>query len=437
MKDFPSEDLEPPNSQSNHRGAFALRKLQKRLRSFSLRAQAWGKALREEGWEAVPLTAKVLTVVLALVLLAWFLYESLWVTTNDAYVTGNVAPVKAQTSGTVVEVRYEDTQFVRKGEVVVRLDGLKQKVALERAISELGNAVRKVENLFSQVESLRHKIASQKAELERLKYDLSLYRSGSQSGVISQQQAVDTQWKVQELEATIRQLEADLAGADAIVHGTSVYDNPLVTLAAAHVRDAYLDWVRRNVVAPVSGYVAKRTVQPGDQISPEKLLMTIVPLDYVWVVANYRETELRRVRPGQPASVVVDLQGRRITYHGIVEGLLPGTGSVFSLLPPDNATGNYIHVVERLGVRIRLDRKELEKHPLQLGLSVVARIWTWGKDHSVLEPLTQIPPDVYHNDYHSRWYEEELEGADRVIQETIERNRRHPEKELQTLGSMP
>jgi membrane fusion protein (multidrug efflux system) len=400
----------------------ALRELRRRLRSFSSRTQKLGQELREGGWERFPLWAKGLLGLCLLLFLGWLLYESFWTTTNDAYVTGNVAPVKAQTSGTVVEVRYDDTQFVRKGETLVRLDGLKQKVALDRAVAELGSAVRKVETLFSQVESLRQKIASQKAELQRLQYDLSLYRAGSQSGVISQQQAVDTQWKVEELQATIRQLEADLAAAEALVQGTSVYDNPIVTLAAAHLRDAYLDWVRCRVIAPVSGYVAKRTVQPGDQVTPEKLLMTVVPLDYLWVVANYRETELRHVRPGQRAVVTADLHGRRVRYHGVVEGLLPGTGSVFALLPPDNATGNYIHVVERLGVRIRLDPRELQEHPLQLGLSLVTRIWTLGGATSVLEPLTAIPAEAHANDYRSHPYEEELEGADRLIRQTIEAN---------------
>ncbi|TFE73413.1 HlyD family secretion protein [Methylacidiphilum caldifontis] len=363
----------------------------------------------------------------------WFFFATRWVSTNDAYVTGNVIPVKAQTSGRVVEVLVESTQFVQKNQLLVRLDSLKQQVAFESAKHNLAMAVRRVEDLFNKARSLRNKIAAQKAILGRQRYDLGLYTSGSKAGVVSIQDAVDAQWKVEEIESTIRQLEDELRSTEAWIQKTTIWDNPIVLKAAVELKDAYLALYRCQVVAPVAGYIAKRSVQVGDEVNPEKLLMSVVPLDYYWVVANYRETELRKMKPGQPVKIRADIYGRRYLFHGIVEGIEPGSGSVFSLLPPDNATGNYIHVVERVPVRIKIDPKELQKHPLRLGLSVVTKVDVAYKGQSVLKPLTEIPPEVKKTDYTSSYFTEELVGVDNLIRSIIEQNR-YPQD--QTQGSL-
>ncbi|VVM06004.1 putative multidrug resistance protein EmrK [Methylacidimicrobium cyclopophantes] len=356
-------------------------------------------------------------------LLFWIVFAHGWVATNDAYVTGNVAPVKSQVAGTVVEVCVESTERVEKGQTLIRLDGLKSLVALRKAEADLAAAVRRVENLFSQVSRLRHRIEEEKAALGRYRYDLGLYRGGTASGVISEQQSIDAQWKVRESEQAIAALEAELRGSEALVQGTTVETNPMVLQGAQAVRDAWLDWYRRNIPSPVTGYVARRTVQPGDQITPEKLLMTVVPLDYFWVVANFRERELGRMRPGQPVILKSDLYGWGVRYHGVVEGLEPGSGSVFSLLPPDNATGNYVHIVERVPVRIRLDPRELERHPLVLGLSMVTWVHLTRKDRSIRSPITQIPAAAWEADYRSRIYLRELAAIQGRIRKIIEENR--------------
>ncbi|ACD84207.1 HlyD family secretion protein [Candidatus Methylacidiphilum infernorum] len=365
----------------------------------------------------------VFFLILCLVALWWFFFTGRWVATNDAYVTGNVIPVKAQTSGRVVEVLVESTQFVQKNQLLVRLDSLKQQVAFESAQHNLAMAVRRVEDLFNKARSLRHKIAAQKAILGRQRYDLGLYSSGSKAGVVSVQDAVDAQWKVAEIESTIRQLEDELRSTEAWIQKTTIWDNPIVLKAAVELKDAYLALYRCQIVAPVAGYIARRSVQVGDEVSPEKLLMSVVPLDYYWVVANYRETELRRIRPGQPVKIRADIYGRHYLYHGIVEGIEPGSGTVFSLLPPDNATGNYIHVVERVPVRIKLDPTELRKHPLRLGLSVVTKVNVSYQGQSVLKPLTEIPPEAKKTDYSSPYFTEELAGVDHLIKSIIEQNR--------------
>ncbi|MGD9896221.1 MAG: HlyD family efflux transporter periplasmic adaptor subunit [Candidatus Methylacidiphilaceae bacterium] len=354
----------------------------------------------------------------------WWLFLSRWVVTNDAYVTGNLVPVKSQVNGTVVEVRYENTQFVRQGEVLVRLDGLDSRVALEGAEASLGDAVRRVEALFSQVTLDKQRILAEKARLERLRHDLQRYREVAPYGAIPAQQVDDTECQIRELEATVHEAEADLQAAEAQIRRTTVERHPQVLEAASALKRAYLDHVRREVRAPVTGFVANRRVQPGDEVHPETPLMAVVPLDYLWIEANYRERELRRVRPGQGVRISIDLYGRHLRYRGVVEGIGAGTGSVFGLLPPENATGNYIHIVERVPVRIRLTEKELRANPLRPGLSAVTAIHVSERGISVLDSLTRFPKEKYE----APFYEKQLLGAEELIDRIIAANRRshHP-----------
>lgn len=359
------------------------------------------------------------------VFLYWLFWGRFWVATNDAYVTGNLIPLKAQVAGTVTEVLTDSTRRVRKGEILVRLDGVKTKVALQRAEADMADAVRRVETLFRQASTLRNRVAGQKAVVSRIFSDLSRYRSVVREGAVANQLVEDTEWQLREAEAGLRDLEDQLGSVEARIRGTTVATNPEVLRSAALYRSAYLDHVRRNVVAPVSGYVAKRVVQPGEEVVPEKTLLLIIPLDYLWIEANYREVELTRVRPGQPVRITVDLYPRKIRYHGVVEGILPSAGNNLGLLPPENATGNYIHIVERVPVRIRIDPAELRQHPLRPGLSCVTRIDIFRRGRPVLEPLTEIPPSAYRADYQTSVYDEETElrGAAEALRRIIDANR--------------
>jgi membrane fusion protein (multidrug efflux system) len=352
-------------------------------------------------------------------LLYWWKFASHTVVTNDAYITGNLAPLKAQTGGTVVDVRVDNTQYVKQGDVLVRLDGLQAQVALERAEANLADSVRQIETSFSQADMLRQKLAAKEAILNRSQRDLARYRSVAGDGAVSAQQIENSEFQVRELEADVRQIRAELAGAEALIQNTSPADNPKVLQAVAALKQAYLDNARQQIVAPVSGFVAKRTIQPGEQVRPETPLLAIVPLDYLWVEANFLENELADVQPGQPVEITVDLYGSEVVYHGEVQGLGAGTGSVFGLLPPDNATGNYIHIVERVPVRIGLRAEELKAKPLRPGLSAVVRIDTDHPGRSVLEPLTTTPATAYKTEV----YDHQLDGAEALIQKIIEGNR--------------
>lgn len=352
-------------------------------------------------------------------LIYWWNFAGRFVVTNDAYITGNLAPLKAQTSGTVVDVRVDNTQHVQQGDVLVRLDGLQAKVALERAEANLADSVRQIETAFSQADMLRQKLASKEAILNRSLKDLARYRSVAGDGAVSAQQIEDSEFQVRELEADVRQIHAELGGAEALIQNTSPADNPKVLQAVAALKQAYLDNARQQIVAPVSGFVAKRTIQPGEQVRPETPLLAIVPLDYLWVEANFLENELADVQPGQPVEITVDLYGSGMVYHGEVQGLGAGTGSVFGLLPPDNATGNYIHIVERVPVRIGLRAEELKANPLRPGLSAVVRIDTSHPGRSVLEPLTTTPATAYKTEV----YDHQLDGVEVLIQKIIDGNR--------------
>ena len=353
-------------------------------------------------------------------LLYWWNFASHTVITNDAYITGNLAPLKAQTSGTVVDVRVDNTQYVHQGDVLVRLDGLQAQVALELAEANLADSVRQIETAFSQADMLRQKLAAKEAILNRSQRDLIRYRSVAGDGAVSAQQIEDSEFQVRELEAEVRQIRAELGGAEALIQNTSPVDNPKVLQTAAALKQAYLDNARQQIVAPVSGFVAKRTIQPGEQVRPETPLLAIVPLDYLWVEANFLENELADVQPGQPVEITVDLYGSGVVYHGEVQGLGAGTGSVFGLLPPDNATGNYIHIVERVPVRIGLRTEELQANPLRPGLSAVVQIDTGSPGRSVLKPLTTTPATAYKTEV----YDHQLDGAKALISRIVEENRR-------------
>ncbi len=364
----------------------------------------------------------ILVTVIALLIVGayafyWWHFSSKFVVTNDAYVAGNLVPLKAQTSGTVIDVRVDNTQFVKQGDVLVRLDGLQAQVALEQAEANLAQSVREVETLFSKSEMLRQKLASQEAVFHRNQRDLARYRSVAVDGVVSAQQIENTEFQVREQEAEVNQLRAELGGSEALIRNTSPADNPKVLQAIAQLKYAYLDKMRQEIVAPISGYVAKRSIQIGDQVRPETSLLIIVPLDYLWVEANFLENELVHVQPGQPVEITVDLYGSKVVYHGDVLGLGAGTGSVFGLLPPDNATGNYIHIFERVPVRIGLNAQELQANPLRPGLSSFVRIDTSLTGKSVLQPITPVA------NYKTDVYSHQLENADVLIHKIIEKNR--------------
>ncbi|HYE35161.1 HlyD family secretion protein [Methylocaldum sp.] len=348
----------------------------------------------------------------------WWLHGRFWVVTDNAFVTGNLIPVEADATGIVTQVLAEETQYVNKGDLLVRLDEHRAQAALGQSEGELGRTVRGIGALFATRQQLCQKLAARSAQLARVRHDVVRFRQAIPSGSVSEQVLQNAEDQMTSLEAELREAGAELKSIEARVGGTSRTRHPEVEAAKHRFIDAYLEFVRQRIRAPVSGYIALRKAQVGDRVHPGDPLLMVVPLDHLWVEANLRETEVHQVRPGQSAEVIVDLYGKRHTYHGTVEGLVPGTGSVFALLPPDNATGNFIHIVQRVPVRIALRKEEILKRPIRPGLSTVTSIHIDEPGRPLDTSLAEVSTQEYETDI----FGDELTDAELKAQEIIMAN---------------
>jgi membrane fusion protein, multidrug efflux system len=306
-------------------------------------------------------------------------YGAYWATvlrysqsTDDAYVNGNVVQITPQISGTVVSIAADDTQFVKAGQPLVRLDQADAKVALDQAEAQLAKTVREVRNLFATTAQLQAAVQLRQTDLSQAQADLARRVQLGKSGAVSGEELQHARDAVKGAESALLAAQQQLAANRARIDHTTLEDHPDVRNAAAAVRNAYLNYARTTLPAPVSGFVARRNVQLGQRVSPGAPLMAVVPLDQVWVDANFKEPQLAGMRVGQPVTLTADLYGNSIHYHGKVVGFGAGTGSAFSLLPAQNATGNWIKIVQRVPVRVALDSREVAEHPLQIGLTMKA-----------------------------------------------------------------
>ncbi|MEI6002198.1 EmrA/EmrK family multidrug efflux transporter periplasmic adaptor subunit [Paraburkholderia bengalensis] len=306
--------------------------------------------------------------------LYYFLVARFHEETDDAYVNGNVVQITPQVTGTVVAVNADDTQTVKIGDPLVVLDPADSRIALQSAEANLGQVVRQVRGLYADDSQYQAQVAVRQADLSRAQDDLKRRMQVAQTGAVSQEEISHARDAVKSAQAALERAQQQLASNRALTANTTIANHPNVQAAAAKVRDAYLNNARNTLPAPVTGYVAKRSVQVGQRVSPGNPLMAIVPLNAVWVDANFKEVQLKHMRIGQPVELTADVYGSSVKYHGKVVGFSAGTGSAFSLLPAQNATGNWIKVVQRLPVRIALDPQELEKHPLRIGLSMQVEV---------------------------------------------------------------
>ncbi|WP_277188795.1 HlyD family efflux transporter periplasmic adaptor subunit [Caballeronia sp. BR00000012568055] len=314
----------------------------------------------------------VLVIIIAAVAygLYYFLVARFHESTDDAYVNGNVVQITPQVTGTVISVNADDTQTVKMGDPLVTLDPADSKVALDSAEANLAQTVRQVRTYFVNNGQYEAQIALRRSDLSRAQDDFKRRMQVAQTGAVSQEEISHARDAVRGAQAALDAAEQELASNRSLTANTSIAEHPNVLAAAAKVRDSYINYARNTLPAPVTGYVAKRSVQVGQRVAPGNPLMAIVPLNGVWVDANFKEVQLKHMHIGQPVELTADLYGSGVVYHGKVIGFSAGTGSAFSLLPAQNATGNWIKVVQRLPVRIQLDPKELEQHPLRIGLSM-------------------------------------------------------------------
>ncbi|HTD03368.1 HlyD family efflux transporter periplasmic adaptor subunit [Undibacterium sp.] len=365
-----------------------------------------------------------ITLAFILIGIAYAIYYALVlskeVDTDNAYVGGNLVNLSSQVTGNVQEIHADETQMVKAGAEIIKLDPIDAAVALSQAEARLGTTVRQLRERYSNVAQYDATIALRKLALKDAGDDLArrlpLAADHTVSGedIAHAKQAVETARAA--LEVAVKQADANRAG----VAGVDLETHPSVLAAKADFAQAWLAVRRNAILAPVTGYVAKRSVQVGSRVTPGTSLMSIVPLDQLWVDANFKESELRDIRVGQSASIEADVYGSKVVYHGKVLGLSAGTGSAFSLLPAQNATGNWIKVVQRVPVRISLDAKELAQHPLRVGLSTIVTVDISHADGAMLgAPMPAAP--VYSTQTLGQPVQEAESAADAIIKKNLAR----------------
>ncbi len=300
----------------------------------------------------------------------WYAYGRWRATTEDAYVAGNVVQVTAEIAGSVRAIHTRETETVAAGQTLLELDPADARVAMDAAVADLGSSVRQVRGSFVQVERLRAQLALREVELQRAREDLARRSAVADGGAVSAEELAHAREAVRGFEAALRAAREDLNVALSQTAGTTPQDHPQVLRAAARVRDAALALARMTITSPVRGVVGKKGVQIGQRVAPGTPLLGIVPLEDVWVDANFKEVQLDRMRIGQAVQLESDLWGGKVEYTGHVKGISPGTGAAFALLPPQNASGNWIKIVQRVPVRIALDPEQVRQHPLRIGLSM-------------------------------------------------------------------
>jgi membrane fusion protein (multidrug efflux system) len=310
------------------------------------------------------------------------------VVTDNAYVEAETAQVTALTSGPVAQVPVVDTQTVKKGDVLVVLDDTDRRLELAQAESALAQTERRVRGLGANDTALSGQIAAREADLARAKAELDRAQVEYDrrkpllgTGAVSGEEVTAVKTQLEAAQAAFRQAQANLVAAqgahqanDVLIAGVPLEQNPEVTAARYRVEQARVALERTVVRAPVDGVVTRRSVQVGQMVQPGTPLMSVVPVQQAYVTANFKEVQLRKVRVGQPAEITSDLYGGKVVYHGRVVGFSGGTGAAMAIVPAQNATGNWIKVVQRLPVRIALDPRELAAHPLKVGLSMDADI---------------------------------------------------------------
>ncbi|MGR3753730.1 multidrug efflux MFS transporter periplasmic adaptor subunit EmrA [Edwardsiella anguillarum] len=339
----------------------------------------------------------VFILIAAAYLVYWFIVLRHHQETDDAYVTGNLVQINAQVSGSVTRVNFEGTDLVKAGDILVTLDKTDAQQAYERAKTALANSVRQTHQLMVNAKQYQANIAMSQVALSKASSDYQRRLALSRSGAIGREELQHAQDAMESARAALDVAVQQYNANQALILNTPLEKQPAVLQAAAQVRDAWLALERTQIRSPVTGYVSQRSVQVGAQISPNTPLMAIVPVSQMWIDANFKETQLANMRIGQPATVVSDMYGDGVVFKGKVAGLDMGTGSAFSLLPAQNATGNWIKVVQRLPVRIELDPQQLAQHPLRIGLSTLVTVDTANTRGEVLAQQVRKTPAYQSN----------------------------------------
>lgn len=353
----------------------------------------------------------------------WVAHGRFYVSTEDAYVHGNRVMLTPQVSAGVVTIYAEETDLVQQGQVVVDLDRSKLELRLEAAKEQLGGVVRTVAGYFYAAQAQRAELELRCATLHQAQLDLAHRHGLAETGAISVEEFEQYQTAVDVARAAVEAAGRQFDTAEAMIEGVDVTTHPEVLAAITALRQAYLDLIYCRILAPATGYIAKRRVQVGDFVLAGQTLLEIVPLDQIWVEANYKETQLKRARIGQPVTFSADMHGSGLKYHGHVIGFQAGSGNAFALLPPQNASGNWIKIVQRVPIRISIPEAELLQHPLLLGLSLHVTLDTHDLSSNILSSVAVDQP-LYTTDIYATQFAQ-LDEITALIDQIISENNKH------------
>ena len=387
---------------------------------------------------------KALTAVTVAVLVGAVAYGAYWAlvlnhfeSTDNAYVQGNVVQLTPQVGGTVVAIDADDTDAVKAGQLLVQLDPADAQVALDQAQAQLAQTVREVRTLYANNSTLGAQIALREADLTRAQSEMQRAQDDVNrrtpllaSGAVGKEefnhvssQLATAKSGVAAAQSALQAAREQLGSNQTLTDGVALEQHPNVLRAAARVRETYLALKRADLLAPIDGFVAKRSVQLGQRVAAGAPLMSVIALNQVWVEANFKESQLQKLRLGQSVELVADVYGAKVAYHGVIDGLGAGTGSAFSLLPAQNATGNWIKVVQRVPVRITLDVKELVEHPLRVGLSMEAKVDVSKTEGRMLADASRVSVSAQ-----TKVFEQNNSAADAQVRKIIAANSGHAHK---------
>ncbi len=370
---------------------------------------------------------KGLTIAIALFLILglawlayWFFYARYHEETDNAYASGNMVMVNAQTVGTVEAIMADENQEVKAGQVLIKLNPTDAQVALSQAQAQLAQATRQIQNAFNSAGVANAQLNQARSAVQTAQDAVNRRAKLVGTGAVSKEEYDQARNALAQAQAAYKTATEQSKTATAQIAGTTTQNHPSIEAAKAAFRSAYINSKRLSVLAPIDGVVAKRSVQVGQQIAPGAPLMTLVAANQIWVEANYKETQLANLRVGQPVELKSDVYGSNVKFKGTVQGIGIGTGAAFSVLPAQNATGNWIKIVQRIPVRIMLDAQELKQHPLRVGMSMHVSIDTRDRNGAVLGAVTgnEAPVNLQTNVY----AQDEAEAnqiADQIIQNNL------------------
>lgn len=316
----------------------------------------------------------ILIITTALTALYWFFFLKDYQSTEDAYVNGNQIMISSQVAGNVRQINVENMDFVHAGDVLLELDDTDYQLSFSQAQNTLAGAVRQISQLGYTVKQLEATVQANQTALTKAQGDLARREQLGKSGAIDKESLQHAREAVMTAEANLKAVKNQLAANKSLLMNVPLKEQPEIQKAISSVKQAWLNLQRTKITSPIDGYVARRSTQVGQKVAVGSALMAVIANDQMWVDANFKETQLKDMRIGQPVKLSFDLYGHDVKFDGKIEGIEMGTGSAFSVLPAQNATGNWIKVVQRVPVRISLDPQQITRYPLRIGLSTLVEV---------------------------------------------------------------